>query len=318
MKTNLSHAAVGLALLSTATFSANAADLKWNGYLDLVYTLHDSTDESYGATGDESQTQSKFSSMGELDINADLGNKVGARLDLDYIGSGSNGAGAGTAVEQVFLQWNTPQQLIVKGGVFNNPLGWEAEDAPDKYHVTSGLLYNIWDANTSLYGNNVAGALLSGSVGQVTLTGALLNDLGNVNEKNSFMGVVNFAPGQGVDIEAGFVTQDAQFETIVDVNATWTQGIYVIGGEVMLPSEIVDMALAATGVIKLNDQLSGALRFENVSYDLPGVGDTRSITFGMSYMIEKNLFANAEIRMIDDEDETVDGDIISLELIATF
>jgi hypothetical protein len=92
----------------------------------------------------------------------------------------------------------------------------------------------------------------------------------------------------------------------------------MIGGEIMLPSEIVDMGLGASGVIKLNDQFSGALRFENVSYDAPGADDTRSITFGLSYMLEKNLFANAEIRMIDDEDEDTDGDVISLEFIATF
>lgn len=319
MNTTLSRAALGATLFAATALSAHGAEVQWNGFLDLTYTLHDSTDESAGPPGeDESETQSKFGAMGELDINAALGNKVSARLDVDYVGSDSTGNGNSTPVEQVFIKWDTPQNLVVKGGVFNNPLGWEAEDAPDKYHVTSGLLYMIWDDATSLYGNNVAGASLSGSFGQVSLTGALLNDLGNVNEKNSFMAVVNFAPAKGVDIEAGFVTQDAGYETIVDINASWTQGIYMVGGEIMLPSELIDMGLGATGMIKLNDQLSGALRFENVSYDVAGADDTRSLTFGMSYMLEKNLFANGEIRMIDDEDEDVDGDVITLELVATF
>lgn len=323
MTKNLIRTLPAAIALSACAFSAHAVeakDMKWNGFVDFTFTLHDSTDETAGPPGeDESATQSKFAVGSELDLNVDLGNKVGARLDTDFTTAAANGTSGGVASEQAFLTWESPQKLLLKGGVFNNPLGWEGEDAPDKFHVTSGLLYMLWDDTTLLYGNNVAGVSLSGAMQQITLTGALLNDLGNTNEKNSFMAVVNFAPAQGVDLEAGFVSQDAGVESIVDINASFTKGVFMVGGEIMLPSEFVDLAFGVSGVMKFNEQFSGAARFESLAYEDDLVGaDVTSITLGVSYMIEKNLLANAELRMFDSDNDDVDGDVITLEMLATF
>jgi hypothetical protein len=268
------------------------------------------------AEDDADSMQSRFDTTGELDLQAGLSPQTSARFDVDLAAGDAQGDAA--SLEQAFFRWESAQKVAVKGGVFNNPLGWEAEDAPDKYNITPGLLYLIWDDATALYGNNVAGVSVSGKVGQATLTGALLNDLYNEPETHSVMAAVNFAPVAGVDLEAGFVTQETGYETIVDLNATYTQGLYTVGGEIMLPSELVDMAIGVTGVLKFNDQTSGVIRFDNVSYDASGIDDTSSITFGLSYMLDKNLVVNGEVRMNESDIEDIDGDLISMELIATF
>ena len=308
------------ALVMTAMFPlhAGAADLKWDGFLDFTFMAVDDT-----AGSGPSPTQSKFDINGELDLNANLGNKVTSRMDFD-LGRSSSGSDSGR-FEQAFLAWESQKGIQLKGGQFNNPLSWEAEDAPDLYQISHGQLYSIWDATTVLGGNNLMGVLVSGKTGVVTLTGAILNDLLNAPEKNSFMGMVAVKPDAHMDLKVGVATQHTYLKTIVDINGTYTQGLFMVGGEIMLPSDIVDMALGITGTYKFSEQVSGTLHFDNVSYDTSGYDDSRSITIAASYMLEKNLMVNAELRSNNSDNNPYaliinnpDGNQVQLELVATF
>lgn len=295
--------------------------LKWNGFLDLTYMLSDGTWDTTPAT--PSPYENKFDMNGELDLNTSLGNKVTARMDFD-LGKADDTVGGDPdsgRFEQAFVNWESPRGLGLRGGLMNNPLGWEAEDAPDMYQISHGQLYTIWDVVTGLSGNNVIGVAVSGKAGVATLTGAFLNDLGQVDEQNSFLGMINFKPDNRLDLEIGFVTQDAGLESIVDFNATYTEGLFLVGAEIMLASEVVDMSFGVTGVYKFSEQVSGTLRLDNVSYDIPNADDTRSITFAVGYMLDKNLTANAEVRINSADDTGLvveDGDQVQLELVATF
>jgi hypothetical protein len=104
-----------------------------------------------------------------------------------------------------------------------------------------------------------------------------------------------------------------------------------LGGEIMLPSEIVDMGLMVMANFKVDDKFSATARFDMVSYDITGADDTTSITLAGLYSIEDNLFANAEIRINSDDNPTGinnagvnqgvgegDGTTVHLELLATF
>ena len=306
------------ALVITAMFPlhASAADLKWNGFLDFTFmAIDDTTDVG------PSPTQSKFDINGELDVNAALGNRVTARIDFDlgnsvrFMPTSDSGR-----FEQAFVAWESQKGMEFKGGQFNNPLSWEAEDAPDLYQISHGQLYSIWDYTTAISGNNLLGVMVSGKTGVVTLTGAVLNDLGQADEKNSFLAMVAIKPDAHMDLKVGVVTQHDYLKTIVDINATYTQGLFMVGGEIMLPSEYVDMAVGVTGTYKFSEQVSGTLRFDNVSYDRRGYDDSRSITVAASYMLEKNLMVNAELRANSSDNKGLinDGNQVQLELIATF
>ena len=298
-------------LVMTALFPlhAGAADLKWNGFLDFTFMAVDDTGSGV------SSTESKFDIMGELDLNAALGNNVTSRMDFD-LGTSESSA----RFEQAFVAWESPQGLQLKGGLFNNPLSWEAEDAPDLYQISHGQLYSIWDSTTALSGNNLLGVAVSGKTGSVTLTGAILNDLTQTDERNSLMAMVSIKPNANLELDVGFITQDRFLETIVDVNMTYTQGLVMVGGEIMLPSNVIDMGLGITGTYKFSPQASGTLRFDSVSYEQSGVDNSRSITVAAGYMLEKNLMVNAELRSNNSDNRgfLADGNQVQLELIATF
>ena len=315
---------------------ANAATTEFSGFADLTYVLSD------GISDGTSSTEGKFDVAAELDIETTVDPSISARIDLDFNTSTSSTAGEDSGrIEQAFFDWKSKNEIVVKGGVFNNPLGWEAEDAPDLYQVSHGQIYNLWNATTDFYGNNVAGVLVSGTVGPIVLSGGFLNDLAGTPEEQSLMGIVNFTPQnlKGFDFELGFVTQDVGLETIIDFNMTFEKAMLLLGGELFLASEVVDYGFGVTGVYKITDQISITGRFDSVSYDIPGFGTATAFTFAGSYMVAKNLVVNAEIR-INDSDFTpgntpgtgpgntppdlncnvvaCDGDIIQLEAIATF
>ena len=311
------------ALVMTALLplQAGAADFRWDGFLDFTFMAIDDT-----APSGPSPSQSKFDISGELDMNANLGNKVTSRIDFDLYNSAA--ADDSGRFEQAYVAWESQQGIQLRGGQFNNPLSWEAEDAPDMYQISHGQLYGIWNETTALRGNNVIGVSVSGKTGVVTLTGAVLNDLRQVDEKNSLMGLIDIKPDTRMDLKVGFTTQDTLLKTIVDINATYTQGLFMVGGEIMLPSEIIDMGVGVTGTYKFSDQVSGTLRFDNVSYDVNNVDDSRSMTVAVSYMLEKNLMVNAELRanstdnipaaIFPDGNFILDGNQVQLELVATF
>lgn len=308
---------------------ANAATAEMSGFADITYVLSD------GISDSPSASEGKFDVAAELDVKTSMNKNMSAQIDLDFNLTDNSGFGSSDSgrIEQGFFSWKSPSDITVMGGVFNNPLGWEAEDAPGLYQISHGQIYNLWDSTTDLYGNNLAGVAVSAAVGPINVTGALVNDLGNVAEEQSLMAIANYSPEniRGLELEVGFVSQDLGMETIIDINGTFQKAMLTFGGELMLPSELVDFALGVTGSYKINDQISVTGRFDDVSYDAPGVDDAISITFAASYLLDKNLVANIELRFNDSDFTPLnsaafggcsvaacDGEIIQLEAIATF
>lgn len=319
------------ACLISAT--AHCAEPKLSGFMDTIYTLSDGTHDP-----DPSPNAQKWDVTAELDYKMDLATGVSGRMDLDFNLAGNAGYGGSDSgkMEQAFISWQTMPELRVTGGVFNNPLGLEAEDAPDMYQISHGQIYNIFDGETALYGNNVAGIAVSGVVGPVVITGALLNDLGDVAEKTSFAAVANYKPMKELETEFGIMTEDAGAERLIDANMTYKRALFTVGAELLLASALYDNALGLMGNYEVNDQLSATVRYDTVSYEASGVDNTSTITLAALYMVEKNLGVNFEIRLQDDpndpDDSTIvdpntgmsyngmigDGDYIGLEFLATF
>ncbi|NOX42429.1 MAG: hypothetical protein GXP19_01660 [Gammaproteobacteria bacterium] len=310
---------------------AVAANTELSGFADIVYVVSD------GVNDPPFVTENRFDVSAELDLKTSINDAMSTRIDIDLnTNSGALGGGDSARLEQAFFSWDSDSAIKIKAGVFNNPLGWEAEDAPDLYQISHGQIYEIWDRETDFSGNNVAGVEVSATIGAMQIMGALLNDLGNVVEEQSLMGLARYSPERMPDLalEAGFVTQDQGLETIIDVNATLVMSALTVGAEILLPAENIDFAIGGTGSYKISDQLSVTGRVDHVSYDdpsAPTVDDVFSITLAASYMLDKNLVANVELR-INDSDltntnsfafggcsaVTCDGEVIQVEAIATF
>ncbi len=327
MKKTLITIAAIMALPAVA-HSAAPTDVKLDGFVDIVWAVSDGTD--LGINGSEGH----FATSGELDMKTQLSGPVSLRLDAD-LGTSTTG-GDSAELEQAYLGWAINNELSLKAGVFNNNLTLEKEDAPDLYQVTHGQLWDIWNATTTESGNNLQGVELSYKAGDITAFAGFLNDLGGVPEENSIKLGAEIRSIPNMTLTAGLITQDdgtianPTIENIIDINALWNvSDKLTVGGELMLPGEIIDMGLMVMANFKVDDKFSGTARFDMVSYDIAGSDDTTSITLAGLYAIENNLFANAEIRINSDDNGPPnvaqtrgigegDGTTVHLELLATF
>jgi len=303
---------------------ATAADV--SGFVDIIYTIAD--DQASGVTT-PSQTEGKFTAEGEVDVSASPADGVTVRMDVDLV-AGSNDV----ELEQAFFAWGATEGVTVLGGVFNNPIGMESEDAPEWWGTNSGVIRNLLDGQTALHGNNVAGLAVAGDVGPATVTAALLNDLANSDEENSFALVVNASPVDGLDLELGFVTSADQADS---ANATAVEGVTDFNASYMIPGvdglsvgldylvggAVVDSAYEFMINYSMGDFGAG-VRLEAVSWEAGGDDSERTTIHG-SYQVASNLVAILEIA--DGDDANVAGNaaagietdsLTTLELIATF
>ena len=307
---------------------ATAADV--SGFADIVYTISD--DQATGVTT-PSPTEGKFDASGEIDFAASPTDGVTVRVDIDVHldGNGNSTLGDGDAanLEQAFFAWNASEGVTVLGGLFNNPVGMECGDAPCMWGTNAGVISNILDSQTALYGNNVAGLAVAGVVGPATVTLGYLNDLGHTDEENSIALVVNATPIEGLDLELGFVTQADQAknassaEDVTDFNVSYmipgVEGLSV-ALDYLTAGKTIDSAYEFMINYSYNEFGFG-VRLEEVSYEATGAADSERTTFHASYQVASNLVAILEVADGDDKNPGagIEADsLTTLELIATF
>ncbi len=299
---------------------AAAADV--SGFVDVIYTLAD--DQAAGVTT-PSPTEGKFVASGEIDVSASPADGVTVRMDVDV-----DSVSDDVKIEQAFFAWGATEGVTVIGGVFNNPIGKEAQDAPDMWGTNAGVINNILNDQTALDGNNVAGLAVMGDIGPATVTAGLLNDLANSDEENSFALVVNASPVDGLDLELGFVTSADQADS---ANAAAAEGVtdfnvsYMIPGvdglsvalDYMVAGAVVDSAYEFMINYSMGDFGAG-VRLEAVAWE-SGADDSERTTIHGSYQVASNLVAILEIADGDDVNPGagIEADsLTTLELIATF
>lgn len=301
--------ALAVAAATTAPVMVQAAAPEVSGFADIIFTLVDDTADN----GAINTAESQFSADGEIDFKGNLADNVSVQVDLDVnLGGGDSGD-----IEQAFFGWGINSDITLLGGVFNNPVGWEAEDAPNMYQTSHSLNYDILDGQTALRGNNVAGVAVQGKAGEITLTAALLNDLAQTPEENSLAFVAGFAPTKDLALEVGLVTQDHNAETVIDLNATYKMGDITAAGELLLASEIIDFsAMAMVNMAIPDTAMSATARGELVSY-AADIDETIALTLAGLYTVNDALGIVAELKYIDGEG--IDGDIqVVAEFVASF
>ena len=326
---------------------AAAADV--SGFGDINYTLTD--DATAKDANGKSPTAGKFAANGEVDFSASPAGGVTFRADMDLalgsngtIGANNGGANVSAAtggpsdsgvLEQAYLAWGVTEGVTVIGGVFNDPIGAEAEDVPDRTFMNHGVVYNILDQQTVLRGDNVAGLAVAGAVGPVTLTGAVLNDIGQTNEEHSMALLANYSPIKGLDLELGTVTQASQSknagsaENVTDFNVSYSPAQVAgltVGLDYLKAGKIVDSAREIFASYDFGHGLSAAARLENVAWQsaFSTAGDSKRTTFNVSYQVASNLKAVLESAKGDSANptSTVTGimkdNVTTLNLVAKF
>jgi hypothetical protein len=307
-----------------ASGAAFAEGVSVNGFIDGIYTISDEAADNTapdidGNANSANPNESTFSTSGELDFTASMGS-VAARIDLDVNG--------GVSTEQVYGAWNINDSVALMFGKFNNPMGFEAEDAPDMYQTSHSLLWDVLDGQTSLSGNNVEGAAVKAGIGAVTVVGALLNDVNGAPDNNSFMGLVALSPIEGLDLELSFLTQEDNnavgnpnsAEGVTDFNAAYSLDAAGMPVKVWLDyltaGALVDSAYSIGGMVGVGGNVSLTLRFDNVSSEDSTVDDTEATTLAAAWAAADNLAFLLEWR--NDDNGTDDFDTMTLEGVVTF
>ena len=322
IKKNMVALAVAGALVSP--LAAMAEDAEVSGFINVFAN----TDSNPVFTADA-----------EVDVSKKVG-AVSVRVDFDANlagnGGGSHGGEDSGRLEQAFFAWAATEQVTVMGGLFNNPIGQELEDAPDMDFSSHGVVWNILDHQTALYGNNVAGIAAAAAVGPATVTLAVVDDLGLATNdagdkgKTSVALVVNATPMAGLDLELGYVTQDDQegiagtAGDVLDFNAAFKTGQLTLGLDFLAADNIVDNATNLGVGFDVSTKVTVKARYELLAFEANGIDESSRITLYGTYAIEENLSVALEWSA-GDTDASQDGtfgiaddDVTTLEFIGTF
>lgn len=322
-----------------------------SGFADITLMV---TDDTTAKVLNKSTTEGKFGANAEVDFAGKLSDTVSVRLDADLVLASNGGTSLGGdsgRIEQAYFAYTATPALTLLGGVFNNPIGWEKEDAPDLYQISHGQIWDIMDGQTSLHGNNVAGIAGAFNFGKGSITVALLNEVQQTNEENTVAVALNLTPMENLDLEVGYVTEASRTDSanatygsqgaVVgsaenwwDVNATYKWRDLIVAGEVLGADQIVDMAYMVMANYNFGNGFGATVRFDSVGYQdttiapvLTGLKDTETLTLAGSYAIANNLTALVEYRMQDDANDNTqgpsggviaDGDVVQVEFVATF
>ncbi len=302
---------------------AAAADSKVSGFVDIYYI---NTDKG---TSDKGDDRSVFTANAEVDFASKLSDVVSVRADVDLSLSGNDGTSAadddiygpkdGVAIEQAFFAAGIAEGVTLIGGVFNNPIGWEAEDVTDRYAITPTKNYEVLDDQTALWGNNIAGVAVAGDLGPVTVTGAVLNDIGLAAlDKHSMALVVNATPVAGLDVELGYVTQEASAGNVTNLNATYKNAGLTLGLEYMTAEKALDTGITAMVNYMFTPAVGATVQYSSQDGAIAGNdADTRLSVAGL-WNIADNLGVLAEYNTDDNGDGADSVDAVTLEFIAKF
>ena len=284
MKKNMIALAVAAAMIPGFAAAEGATV---SGYADI--TFKSTNDTSYGNSG----VKNIFGAAAEINVRNTVGDvTVGADAD---IGVATNNTNSSAQLEQAFFAWNAGPATII-GGVFNNPIGLDAEDSTDMVMVSHSAVYDALNSQTVLHGNNIAGVAAAFAAGPATITAALLNDLQHArddsnNDTLSVALVANMSPMEGLDLELSHVTQESDGVTtgatgdahnyttnktgldvnagvgnVTNFNAAFTMGQVSASLDYLMPSEVVDSVYDLTLGFQANDALGVAVRFSETAY----------------------------------------------------
>jgi len=328
-----------------------ADDLKVSGYGDITLDLLDETRDNAcssptSATLDTNCDEFQFNTTAEVDFEKKQG-PVTVRLDLDFpavtgVGTtaGGNNIVANIDMEQMRFDWMLPVGselgLTLTGGVFNSPIGFEAQDAPDKLQVTNGQLFG-------LVPSNLAGLKLSGGNNMVNgglifandFRNAMPNLLGGVGEEHSAGAIVSFTPMPEVGLTVGYLDSGI-LPTEAIINA-------IVSGTVM-PSQDLSLLYALEYVgDEVNTGMGITLHAKHgkhgltVRYDMvdcdpgsssglctagaPGSPNEEPTTLTLAFQcsLEENLKLNLEWKSTDpDSGSAPKTDQATLQFVALF
>lgn len=309
-------------------------DVKIGGHVESSFVVTDDAGEGQGANG-ANDSERKFATEGEVSISAKSGDSLYVRADIDinsrYSDYFNGGVDAQTIeIEQLFGAWKINDMTKVRIGRFNNPLGYESQDAPHKTTFSRSLISELLDLQTSLYQNNIEGVALDLNVGPAKVTLAALNEIGGVDEENSFLAHISGEALPGLKLALGVLTQEDvdanadSFENLINFNAAYNLDLGAVNTtffvDYLTAGEQLDNAYSVGAKARLTDVIGATLRYDFAEFD--NNAEDTALTVGVNWEATKNLNLRAEWRNEEQEDSTgatvFDDDSVVLSAVFSF
>lgn len=279
---------------SGSAFADSDGNLSVKGYVESIFVVsQDEIDE------DELTNERRFDTEGSLAFRAMTdGFYAGVVLDVNSRYSGYEAIeivephlyGGRDPDEQNLIEvpelwggWHINDMAGIRIGRFENPLGYESQKAPKKTMISRGLITELLDGQTSLYKNTVEGLALDLDVGPAKLTLGVLNEIGDVQEENSFLAHISGEVVPGLNLALGLLTQEdfdaadnpTSFESLINFNAAYKFDLGGMASKVWIDyltaGEILDNAWSVGFSIQPTSQFDVAFRYDMAKGDYPTI-----------------------------------------------
>ena len=292
------------------------------------------------ASDDTEGNERRFHTEGEVSFTGKIADDLYGRVDLDlnsrYSDYFNDGDDAQTVeIEQIFGAWRINDMAKLKVGRFNNPLGYEKQDAPYKTTASRSLVSMLLDEQTQLYQNNIEGVAVDLDFGPAQLTLGVLNEIGGTAEENSLLAQVRGEVIPGLNLALGILTQEdfedsandagfASYGNLVNFYADYTLDLGGVGAtffvDYLTGSDGLDAAYSIGAKAKVTDAIGLTLRYDVAEYDFANDFEETAIALGVNYRASKNLDFRAEWYSEEQEDNTgkVDNDSVILSAVFKF
>lgn len=292
-----------------------------HGHVESLFVVSD----DFGDVGGGDNTEErKFHTEGEVSVHAKATDDVYVRVDLDY-NSRYSVSGDDLEIEQLFGAWRINDMAKVKVGRFNSPLGYEKQDAPRKTTISRSVIMELLDDQTSLYQNNIEGVAVNLNVGPAMVTLGVLNELGGVDEENSFLAHVKGEVIPGLNLGLGMLTQEdvdvsaGSFETLINFNADYSIDFDGVATTFFLDyltaGEDLDNAYSLGAKARFGD-FGATFRYDLAEFD--NDAEITAITLAGNWRATDNLDLRAEWRNDDFDNGATSVDFDSVVVSATY
>lgn len=313
-------------------------DLSIGGHVESGFYV---TDDSGEVPGGDNTSERKFNTEGEIAFRASVNDNAYVRIDLDFNSRYSglydgdrdfvDGDHETIEIDQLYGALRINDMTKVRVGRFNSPLGYESTDAPHKTTYSRSLISELLDGQTSLYQNNIEGVALDLDLGPAMVTLGVLNELGNVDEENSFLVHVSGEALPGLKLALGLLTQedfsaanDNSFENLINFNAAYKVDLGQVNTtffvDYLTAGEQLDNAYSLGAKAMFTDTFGATLRYDFAEFD--NDFENTALTVGVNWAAAQSVDLRAEWRNDEAEDNNgvkfVDDDSFILSAVFSF
>jgi hypothetical protein len=319
---------------AASAHTVGEVDLSIGGHVETGFFISDDSGErtetiGIGDDGPITRTtndsERRFRTEGEISFRASVNDNAYVRADIDinsrysdyFLGDDLGDLGrAGfrneerngetIEIEQLYGALRVNDMATVRVGRFTNPLGYESIDAPHKTTYSRSLISHLLDAQTGLYQNTLEGVAVDLDLGPAKLTLGALNEIGGIDEENSFLAHISGEAMPGLKLALGVLTQEdfdeddnaGSFENLINFNAAYSLDLGAVHAtffvDYLTAGETLDNAYSVGAKVKLTDTIGATLRYDMADYD--DDPELTAMTVGVNWAAAQSVDIRAEWR----------------------